>query len=262
MCLRDRRRGVGVAIVALIWFPAVRYAGRLSALVAVAVLTTSGPAFVAACAVVTDPALAPGATRSMAAFSVAVTRSGTARRLRGCLVFVGLAIGLPATRPVATVVTLAPLVGRTLWEGGVRFMWESPAWVTGTALLLATIVLVVPREEVKPWRIDLVGCCREVRDDRGTRLVYLSPSPPSAEFCAGGRLVIADTPGAADTYFEDGIADFFVARTSALDGAPRSQAKLEPIVTEGGYELFRERRPPDWHAAAVAYEGLRYSCVQ
>jgi 4-amino-4-deoxy-L-arabinose transferase-like glycosyltransferase len=93
---------------------------------------------VSAGAVMTDPSMMLGMTLSMVAFWFTMT---TQSRIWGYLFFVGLAIGLLAKGPVATVLTLAPIGAWALLSGRVRETWRYMPWLVGAVL---TAVLVVP----------------------------------------------------------------------------------------------------------------------
>ena len=123
--------------------------GRDAALWAIAIFATTGLVFVAAGAVMTDPALTLGTTLSMAGFWLAINSEVPGeprgeprrRRLAGSAFFLGLAIGLLAKGPVAVVLTLVPIGAWTLWTRQWRTVWTNIPWLTGSVL---TAVLVVP----------------------------------------------------------------------------------------------------------------------
>ncbi len=87
------------------WLGALR-ADRDAALWSLAIFATTGLIFVAAGAVMTDPALAFGTTLAMAGFWVAVNGPASKQGLAGYAFFVGLAIGLLGKGPVAVILTL------------------------------------------------------------------------------------------------------------------------------------------------------------
>ena len=148
--------GCGALVHAL----AARRGGRDQGLWTLAPFAATGMVFVAAGAVMTDPALALGTTLSMAAFWIAVTGPASARRASGIAFFLGLAVGLLAKGPVAAVLTLVPIAAWTLWTRQWRAAWSALPWLAGTAL---TAVLVVPwywaAERAAPGFLDyfLVG---------------------------------------------------------------------------------------------------------
>ena len=86
----------------------------------------------------TDPAMVLGTTLSMVAFWLALN---TASRVWGYLFFVGLAIGLLAKGPVATVLTLGPIGAWAVMTGRVSETLRNLPWITGATL---TAALVIP----------------------------------------------------------------------------------------------------------------------
>ena len=129
---------LGMAICGLVYVLASRRRGVDHGLRASAVVATSLLMMVSAGGVMTDPAMMFGTTLSMVAFWLALT---TGSRFWGYLFFVGLAIGLLAKGPVATVLTLAPIGVWAVVTGRVRQSWRNLPWITGTAV---TAALVVP----------------------------------------------------------------------------------------------------------------------
>ena len=129
--------GCGALVHAL----AARRGGSDQGLWTLAPFAATGMVFVAAGAVMTDPALAFGTTLSMAAFWAAVNGPASARRVSGMAFFVGLAVGLLAKGPVAAVLTLVPIGVWMLWTRQWRAVWSALPWLTGTVL---AAVLVVP----------------------------------------------------------------------------------------------------------------------
>ena len=124
---------------ALVWRIAQVHADRATALLATVVFATTGLVFIAAGSVLTDIALALGATLSMAGF---LAMLHTPARRRGAVAFFGgLAIGLLAKGPISVVLTALPIALWTLWQREWRAVWSRVPWVTGT---LALGVLVVP----------------------------------------------------------------------------------------------------------------------
>ena len=148
--------GCGALVHAL----AARRGGSDQGLWTLAPFAATGMVFVAAGAVMTDPALALGTTLSMAAFWVAVNGPAAARRASGMAFFAGLAVGLLAKGPVAAVLTFVPIGVWTLWTRQWRAVWSALPWLTGTML---AAVLVVPwywaAERAAPGFLDyfLVG---------------------------------------------------------------------------------------------------------
>ena len=80
-----------------------------------ALFAATGLVFVAAGAMMTDPALMLGTTLSMAGFWIAVNGPERHRRIAGCAFFAGLCVGLLAKGPVAAVLVLVPIGASTLW---------------------------------------------------------------------------------------------------------------------------------------------------
>ena len=116
-----------------------RHVGGDQALVVMVVLFSSVLFFGASAFVMTDMVMVLGTTLSMVAFYTCVM-DRSEDRFWGLLFFVGLAIGLLAKGPVATVLTLMPigiwvLIGRR-WS-----LLSSVPWAYGTGLLL---VLTLP----------------------------------------------------------------------------------------------------------------------
>jgi 4-amino-4-deoxy-L-arabinose transferase-like glycosyltransferase len=128
---------LGVAICALAWRLAVRRGGALFALRATTVVATSALMLVSAGAVMTDPAMVLGTTLSMAGFWLAVSEHD---RRWGYLFFVGIAIGLLAKGPVATVLTLLPIGAWTMLTGRYADCLRRLPWIGGTLLTLALVV--------------------------------------------------------------------------------------------------------------------------
>ncbi|MEO8739185.1 MAG: glycosyltransferase family 39 protein [Casimicrobiaceae bacterium] len=126
---------------ALVYALAAQRAGRDAALWAIAIFATTGLVFVAAGAVMTDPALTLGTTLSMAGFWLAVDGESQWRRLAALAFFLGLAVGLLAKGPIAVVLTLAPIGAWTLSTRQWRTVWTRLPWITGSML---TAALVVP----------------------------------------------------------------------------------------------------------------------
>jgi len=145
------------ALVALL---ATMRGGRDQTLWTLALFGATGLVFIAAGAVMTDPALALGTTLSMAGFWVAVQGPDRNRRVAEIAFFAGLAVGLLAKGPVAAVLTFLPVFAWTLWMRQWRSAWQRLHWVAGFAL---TAALVIPwywaAERASPGFLDyfLVG---------------------------------------------------------------------------------------------------------
>jgi len=128
---------IGVLSLCYIWVRKVR--GSDQALVAIAVLASSGLFFGASAFVMTDMAMVLGTTMSMAGF-YACAADKSSHRLWGYLFFVGLAVGLLAKGPVAVVLTGIPIF---LWMA-VGNRWRQLTrlpWITG---LLITALIALP----------------------------------------------------------------------------------------------------------------------
>lgn len=131
-----------IAVLGLVFAWVRRHRGDDEALLATVVLATSVLFFAASAFVMTDMVMILGTTLSMVAFYNCLSDPGQ-RSFWGHLFFVGLAIGLLAKGPVATVITLIPLV---MWMS-VGHRWSTLfalPWTSG--LLLAAIL-------TSPWYI-------------------------------------------------------------------------------------------------------------
>lgn len=129
---------LGLAVCFLAYRLGSQYKGREYGLRTSLVVATSLLMLVSAGGVMTDPAMLLGTTLSMVGYWLALT---TSSRRWGYLFFVGLAIGLLAKGPVATVLTLLPIGAWAVLTGRVAESGRRLPWVLGTALLG---VLVVP----------------------------------------------------------------------------------------------------------------------
>lgn len=128
--------GCGVLVYAL---GALR-GPRDTALWSLALFATTALNFVAAGAVMTDPALTFGTTLAMAAFWTALAGPEPWRRIAGFAFFFGLAVGLLAKGPVTAILVLVPIGAWTLWTRQGREVWAQIPWVTGFVLLAALVV--------------------------------------------------------------------------------------------------------------------------
>ena len=117
---------------ALVYALAVLRGGRDQALWTLALFVPIGLVFVAAGGTMTDPALALGATLSMAGFWIAVHGADRHRRAAGLAFFAGLLIGLLAKGPLALVLVLIPVAGATLWTRTWRVAWQRVPWIGGS----------------------------------------------------------------------------------------------------------------------------------
>ncbi len=129
---------LGVGVCSLVYVLGSRRGGVDQGLRASVVLATSLLMIVSAGSVMTDPAMLAGTTLSMVSFWLAMS---AAPRRWGYIFFLGLAIGLLAKGPVATVLTLAPIGVWAVLTGRIRHMWRQLPWGAGTLL---TMLLVVP----------------------------------------------------------------------------------------------------------------------
>ncbi|QPC86453.1 phospholipid carrier-dependent glycosyltransferase [Mesorhizobium sp. NBSH29] len=109
--------------------------GRDTARTAVLVAASSAFFFGASAYVMTDMVLTLGLTLCMAGFFAGLGGS----RSWGWLFFVGIAVGLLAKGPVATVLAALPIAAFMLWRGGWRDLLNLP-WLGGIALVLVTVV--------------------------------------------------------------------------------------------------------------------------
>lgn len=131
-----------VAVLALIYQWVCRNGGRDQALLAVVVLASSVLFFGASAFVMTDMVMVLGTVLCMVAFHNALT-SPVARVFWGRMFFVGLAIGMMAKGPVATVITVMPLAVWLAWAGRWRGL-HVLAWRSG---------LVIAAALTLPWYI-------------------------------------------------------------------------------------------------------------
>jgi 4-amino-4-deoxy-L-arabinose transferase-like glycosyltransferase len=114
---------------------------RREAVIALALVTGCAALFVAAGTVMTDIALALGATMAMRGFWLGLQGDPAGRFREQALFFAGLAIGLLAKGPIAAVLVGLPLAGWTLRYGKLGRVAREFRWVSG---LLLTTLLVVP----------------------------------------------------------------------------------------------------------------------
>jgi 4-amino-4-deoxy-L-arabinose transferase-like glycosyltransferase len=128
--------GIGVAWLA---FCLGRWRGGVSqGLCASAIVATSLLMFVSMGGVMTDPAMVFGTTLSMAGFWRAMT---TGSRVWAYAFFIGVAIGLLAKGPVATVLTVLPIAAWSIVAGKATAARRGLPWLSGTLLV---VVLVLP----------------------------------------------------------------------------------------------------------------------
>lgn len=125
-----------LATLAILWFWARTLTDRVTAGVAVLVAASSALFFVALGFVQTDMALTLGVTACMAGFYGGLQGD----RRWGWLFFLGLAIGLLAKGPVATVLSMMPITAWMIWRGNWKDLLNLP-WLGGTVLVA---VLVIP----------------------------------------------------------------------------------------------------------------------
>lgn len=124
----------GLGVLGLVGAFLKRHARGEQALVATCVLFSSVMFFGASAFVMTDMAMTLGTTLSMVAFFNHATDTQQ-RKVWGNLFFAGLAIGLLAKGPVATVLTLMP-VGLWVLTGRRWAALRSLPWLSGLVLLL------------------------------------------------------------------------------------------------------------------------------
>lgn len=125
-----------IGTLLILWRWALTLTDRKTAAIAVLVTVSSFLFFGASAFVMTDMVMTLGITACMAGFYGAI---GGLRRW-SWLFFLGLAIGLLAKGPVATVLSLAPITAWMIWRGGWRDLGRLP-WRGGLALVA---VLAVP----------------------------------------------------------------------------------------------------------------------
>lgn len=124
-----------LGILALVHGFVARHKGRDQALLAVAVLATSGMFFGASAFVMTDVPMVLGTVMTMVGFHNAITGGTNARRW-GIAAFVGLAIGMLAKGPLVIVITGLALVPWLALGGRWRMLGRLP-WGTGLAVFCA-----------------------------------------------------------------------------------------------------------------------------
>ena len=125
-----------LATLTILWLWARTLTDRVTAGVVVLMTASSGLFFVALAFVQTDMALTLGVTACMAGFYGGLQGD----RRWGWLFFLGLAIGLLAKGPVATVLSMMPITAWMIWRGNWKDLLYLP-WVGGMILVA---VLVIP----------------------------------------------------------------------------------------------------------------------
>lgn len=115
--------------------------GRDLALWTLALFASTALVFIAAGAVMTDPALVLGTTLSMSGFWLALRGPDRMRAASACAFFGGLAVGLLAKGPIAVVLTFLPIGAFTLIARCWRDAWKRLPWLAG---LVVTAALVIP----------------------------------------------------------------------------------------------------------------------
>jgi len=128
-----------LVLLVLFYFWVKKAAGKATALLSLAVLSSCFWFYASAAFVMTDMAMTLGTSLSMIAFWNVVTRAEKSP-IWGHLVFVGLAIGLMAKGPVAVVIVGIALFLWCLSGNRWRVLARFP-WLTGMLLL---VVLVLP----------------------------------------------------------------------------------------------------------------------
>jgi 4-amino-4-deoxy-L-arabinose transferase-like glycosyltransferase len=114
--------------------------GRDLALWTLGLFASTGLVFIAAGAVMTDPALMLGTTLSMSGFWLAVRGPDRMRAASACAFFGGLAIGLLAKGPIAVVLTFLPIGAFTLIARCWHDAWTRLPWIAGLAMTAAFVV--------------------------------------------------------------------------------------------------------------------------
>ena len=126
-----------VVCAALVYALAASRGGRDQALWTLALFVSSTMVFIAAGAVMTDPALMLGTTLSMAGFWIALRGPDRYRSIAGYGFFAGLAVGLLAKGPLVVVLVFVPIGAWTLWTRSLRSVWRSLPWLSGSLLAIA-----------------------------------------------------------------------------------------------------------------------------
>jgi 4-amino-4-deoxy-L-arabinose transferase-like glycosyltransferase len=121
---------------ALVYALAALRGGSDQALWTLALFASLAMVFVAAGAVMTDPALMLGTTLSMAGFWIAIHGPDGHRRVAGYGFFTGLAVGLLAKGPIVAILVLAPIGAWTLWTRSLRSVRRSLPWLSGSLLVI------------------------------------------------------------------------------------------------------------------------------
>lgn len=129
---------LGIGVCALVFLMARAQKGRDHALRASVVFASSALVIASIGAVMTDPALLLGTALPMVAFWRA---QATGSRGWGHAFFIGLAIGLLAKGPIATVLSLGPIFAWAVLGRQWPPPWRALPWLSGSALV---VVLVVP----------------------------------------------------------------------------------------------------------------------
>ncbi|MCX7303550.1 MAG: glycosyltransferase family 39 protein [Hyphomicrobiales bacterium] len=124
-----------LATLTILWLWGCTATDRRTASAAVLVAASSGLFFVAAAFVQTDMALTLGVTACMAGFYGGLQGS----RRWGWLFFLGLAVGLLAKGPVATVLSMMPITAWMIWRGNWKDLGRLP-WVGGVAVTMALVI--------------------------------------------------------------------------------------------------------------------------
>ena len=137
----------GLTVVALSGAFMKRYVGSHQAMVVMVVVFSSVLFFGASAFVMTDMVMVLGTTLSMVAFYTCVT-DRSASKVWGYLFFVGLAIGLLAKGPTATVLTLMP-IGLWVIIGRRWTLLSALPWVWGTVILVTLTLPWYVAAEVK-----------------------------------------------------------------------------------------------------------------
>ena len=229
--------------VALLWgWPRGERSGQSLPLAAGLITVSSLVGFVSAGAVMTDMFMVMGTTLCMVAFWRAV-QDETARSPWGWAFFVGIAIGLLAKGPVATVLTGLALAPWVVLSKAWRVTWHRLPWVRGSLLLPGLVALGLmlfpelpqsrsQRELLSHW-------------PTGEPLAYLGPRPFSAGFYSRGQARWLQQPQETAQWLASSGPATLVLEHSILAGLTSEQLKSWNKVAEhAGYVMLRRVPAP------------------
>jgi 4-amino-4-deoxy-L-arabinose transferase-like glycosyltransferase len=109
--------------------------------------------------------------------------------------------------------------------------------------MIAGVLFAVPRIAPNYSHKAIVAEYLERRSSPAQQLIYLGPAPLSAEFYAGGKLVMAASDDDLERYLQDGKTDFFVLTDAELESLPGLRGRLVPLSRSGRYQLLQETAP-------------------